>query len=85
MLIEPVHSAVGALSEGLVAVLGEAGWGYFDPRGREVIAPRFDEAGPFREGLALVREGGFHGYVDRAGAWFWKAEAEPPGMDPGLR
>ncbi|HEV2859869.1 MAG TPA: WG repeat-containing protein [Pyrinomonadaceae bacterium] len=36
-------------------------WGYVDRQGREVIAPRFFEAGDFSEGLAAVDVGGVDG------------------------
>ncbi|MEK6334570.1 MAG: WG repeat-containing protein [Acidobacteriota bacterium] len=34
-----------------------SGYGYVDPRGKMVIAPKFSEAGDFSEGLAAVRTG----------------------------
>lgn len=42
-------------------------WGYIDASGRVVIAPRFDRADPFSEGLAAVQEGEVLGYVDATG------------------
>lgn len=54
-------------------------WGYVDRHGREVIAPRFFEAGDFSEGLAAVDVGGADGsmcgpprkfgYVDLTGVF----------------
>lgn len=54
-------------------------WGYVDRQGREVIAPRFLEAGDFSEGLAPVDVGGADGsscgrtskfgYVDLTGVF----------------
>jgi hypothetical protein len=41
--------------------------GYVNAAGAEVVAPRFEEAGPFSEGLARVRVGGVWGYVDPSG------------------
>lgn len=41
--------------------------GYIDETGRVVIAPRFDSARDFSEGLAYVEAKGFRGYVDRWG------------------
>ena len=64
----------GGLSEGLAAVDlrtadGESAAGYIDARGRLVIAPRFDagKAGAFDKGVAIVREGGRCGAIDRRG------------------
>lgn len=54
-------------------------WGYRDGSGATVIAPLFDGASAFAEGLAAVNVGGKHvhgtlkggawGYIDRAGKW----------------
>ncbi|HEX8843458.1 MAG TPA: WG repeat-containing protein [Pyrinomonadaceae bacterium] len=41
--------------------------GYIDETGRIIIAPRFDYARDFSEGLAYVEKQGFHGYIDRQG------------------
>lgn len=63
-------------SEGLAAVMadGERGrkWGYIDPTGQEVIAPKYDNALSFSEGLAAVStsiEGGGskYGFIDQNG------------------
>jgi hypothetical protein len=43
-------------------------WGYIDGRGKTIIAPRFEHAGPFSEGLAAVSKAGRWGYIDRNGA-----------------
>ncbi|MCP5110871.1 MAG: DnaJ domain-containing protein [bacterium] len=42
-------------------------WGYVNGDGRLVITPRFEEAMPFEEGLAQVREKGRYGYIDSHG------------------
>lgn len=60
--------------EGLCAARAHAGWGYIDRAGRWVIEPGLAAAGPFREGLAAVREAtpdetGRFGYIDRRGRW----------------
>jgi hypothetical protein len=54
-------------SEGLAAVSGSGGWGYFDTNGNMVIPLQFDEAGPFSEGMAAVRSGSRWGYINRDG------------------
>ena len=52
------------------ALPGTAGdWGYVGPDGEAVIAPRFDGASRFSEGLARVVEGGRVGFIDAAGAF----------------
>lgn len=43
-------------------------WGYKDWKGNVLIAPVFDEAYPFSEGLACVEKDGKLGYIDRSGA-----------------
>jgi hypothetical protein len=42
-------------------------YGYLDETGRVAIAPRFDYARDFSEGLAYVEEEDFRGYIDRDG------------------
>lgn len=42
-------------------------FGFLDTRGQEIIAPAFEEAQGFSEGLAAVKAGGLWGYIDRAG------------------
>lgn len=43
-------------------------YGYVDGRGRIIIAPRFDGADTFSEGLAVVLDSGRFGYIDSRGA-----------------
>jgi hypothetical protein len=50
-----------------VAAKRDGRWGFVTLAGERVIPPRFDDASPFSEGLALVRMGGRAGYVDRSG------------------
>jgi hypothetical protein len=42
-------------------------WGYIDRAGRFVIAPKFDDAWDFSDGLARVERRGRVGYIDRRG------------------
>jgi hypothetical protein len=42
-------------------------WGFIDGRGKVVIAPHFEAALPFSEGLAAVKREGRWGYIDRNG------------------
>lgn len=53
--------------DGLARFRRDGLWGFLDLTGREVIPPRFEEAGPFNFGLAAVRTKGKWGYVDLAG------------------
>jgi len=46
---------------------GEVKRGYFDGEGRLAVAPQFETAGPFSEGLAPVSQNGRYGYVDPTG------------------
>jgi len=39
-----------------------------------IIAPRFDSAASFSDGLGLVSENGLFGYIDRTGAYVIKPE-----------
>lgn len=54
-------------SQGLAAVRVDGEYGYIDPTGRMVIAPRFEAAGSFQGGYAEVRLNGASGIIDRSG------------------
>lgn len=45
------------------------GFGFVRPDGSWGIAPQFEDALPFREGLAAVKQDGRWGYIDPAGAF----------------
>ena len=52
----------------LLAAVKVAGkWGYIDNNGRLVIAPQFDEADHFTEGMAAVRKGNKWGFINYKG------------------
>jgi WG containing repeat len=42
-------------------------FGFVDSAGKVVIKPQFDEAYPFSEGLALIRQKNKYGFIDSAG------------------
>lgn len=55
-------------SEALAAVMNDDGkWGYINQKGEIVIAFLFDDAGPFEQGNALVKQDGHSGTIDRTG------------------
>ncbi|HVF43783.1 MAG TPA: WG repeat-containing protein [Pyrinomonadaceae bacterium] len=58
-------------SEGLALFRGRRGlYGYMDKSGKRVIKPRFENASPFREGLAAVCLDALRcGLIDRAGKY----------------
>jgi hypothetical protein len=43
-------------------------WGYIDEEGTTIVAARFDHAGPFKEGLALVVRNKVFSFIDTTGA-----------------
>jgi len=55
-------------SERLAAVCVDGLWGYIGPDGRIVVNPQFTEAGRFSRGLAPVKIGEKHAYIDVTGA-----------------
>lgn len=61
----------GDFSEGLAPVKPDSiqQWGYLDRQGKIVIEPRFDRAGHFQEGIALVSENDQLGYLQRNGQY----------------
>jgi WG repeat protein len=67
-------SAVAAEPRRLFRVRQSGKWGFIDKSGAVVLAPRFDRADDFAEGLASVQLGGRFFYVDEAG----RTMLEPP-------
>jgi hypothetical protein len=53
----------------LFPVVQDKKWGFIDSRGQIVIAPQFDGARDFSEGLAAVCVGKKWGFIDEAGKW----------------
>jgi len=69
-LVVTLSAAASTGSDGespLFRIRRDGKWGYIDRSGKVVIAPRFDGAEPFSEGLAAVRSGETMGYVDETG------------------
>lgn len=64
----------GDFSEGLAAVRRASGEGigYIDRTGQLVIKGRFNEAKPFKGGVALVLIGTKWGYIDKSGNYIWE-------------
>lgn len=59
-----------AFSEGLCPVKTASGWGYIDGSGNWVTDPIYEDARPFEDSRALVRdeeEGGWYTYIDHQG------------------
>ncbi len=63
----------------LFPILQGGKWGYIDRAGRVAIAPRFDRADRFSEGLAAVLDGAVQGYVDATGKVVLVPEHAPAG------
>ncbi|WP_157751783.1 WG repeat-containing protein [Actinoplanes derwentensis] len=63
------YRAVGPFAEGLAWVRrDDSGWFAIDLQNRLIVTPAgFEDARPFRSGLAVVRQGGAWGAVDRNG------------------
>lgn len=75
----------------LFPVVQDGKWGFIDSSGDLAIAPGFERAWPFYDGLALVRSDGLYGYIDRAGhvvipprftdAWYFSGGLAPVEKD----
>ncbi len=72
-VIRPIFAWVGEFEESLapVKMIDSSKYGFIDKNGKMIIAPQFDEASSFQEGLAKVRVGnretGKFGYIDKSG------------------
>lgn len=68
---------IGTFSEGLVPVQtwgkekNKNTYGYINTQGIMAIQPKFDNALPFRNGLARVKVQGNDAYIDKAGQMVW--------------
>ena len=61
-------AATLALLEGRLSPVRQGGrWGYANAAGKVVIAPQFERADEFADGLAAVQLAGLHGYVGMDG------------------
>lgn len=59
-----------AFTEGLALVrMADDKYGYINHDGKMVVSPIFDNANPFSEGLAKVKQGNKFGFIDKAGKW----------------
>ncbi len=66
----PRYRNVRAYSEGLAPVQHANGrWGFVNEKQGWVIAPKYDDARPFQNGKAAVRQGGKWGFINRRGEW----------------
>lgn len=63
----PIGYEVISYSSGMILLRGDSGCGYMDYTGKWVVDPTLDEAEPFYEGLAVVREGGKCALIDTSG------------------
>lgn len=65
----PFHSGVGPFADGLASVqrYGERTVGFIESSGAFVIAPQYDQALAFSEGLSAARRGSLWGFIDRSG------------------
>ena len=79
MLVLAATGASGAEPGPLFRILRDGRWGYVDRTGRVAIAPRFERAERFSEGLAAVQDGAVLGYVDAAGKIVLVPEHAPAG------
>lgn len=61
------HLSVGKLSEGLIAVEDESGWGFVDEHNNCVIAPKYLSVTDFCEGRAVVESASGMGLIDKNG------------------
>lgn len=56
-----------ATDDNMIAVCKDGKWGYVDSDGKELIAPQFQEAKSFSNGLAAVSNGEQWGFIDAEG------------------
>ncbi len=65
--IPPRFQSLTSAAEGMSAARRDDKWRYLDDQGHEIIPFQFEEAGPFSEGRAAVKLGGWVGFIDKKG------------------
>ena len=72
LLVPPPHRPPPYFSQRRTRIRTDDGWGYADRQGRFRIAPQFEQAWAFRDGLARVQfDGAEMGYVAHDGRVVW--------------
>jgi WG containing repeat len=67
-IVEPQFKYMGQYSNGLShTALDDGQWGFIDLDGNMAISFKFEDATPFREGLAAVKLNGKWGFINRVG------------------
>lgn len=69
-IIQPAYFGLGRMSDvglAMVRPTSKDKWGYLNKEGRLIVAPQFDEAYSFSDGLAIVRVGDKYGAIDKSG------------------
>ena len=72
----PPTDETAEAAERLFPIKQNGAWGYIDRTGAVVVAPRFDMAWTFSEGLALVGVADHYGYIDPSGTLAIEARFE---------
>jgi hypothetical protein len=67
LFIPALGAQVSSAAADLMPRQGDTKWGYVDTNGKFVIAPQFDNARYFSEGLAAVEQNNKFGYIDTDG------------------
>ena len=67
--IKPEYDAISEFSEGIAPVLKNGKWGYVSDRGTVILAPAYDAAYPFSEGMGVLasKDRTLVALVDRTG------------------
>mgnify|MGYP003309644161 FL=1 len=68
------HISVGEMSEGLIAVEDEEGWGFVDSHNRYIIPPQYLWVNDFREGRTEVETESGMGLIDKQGNYIIPAQ-----------
>ena len=54
--LKPEYEIISEFNEGIAAVRKNGKWGYISENGREILAPAYDAAFPFHEGMAVLTD-----------------------------
>jgi hypothetical protein len=74
----PKMERVTRFSSGLIAIqpVKDGEWGYLNENGELAIYTKFDAAGNFMDGAAIVKEGSLYGLIDESGKYIVKPKYE---------
>ncbi|MFN0201712.1 MAG: WG repeat-containing protein, partial [Bacteroidia bacterium] len=71
-----VYDPIGIMNEDMLSVCKNKRWGYLNKFYKEIVTPKYQEAGAFMNGMAIVKAGNKYGFVNKNGVEVIKPQYE---------